>query len=155
MNTAITAASSRAIAIEPANWRDLNALRTLEKACFPLDGWPLLDLIGVLTFSNVIRLKAMHEGKMVGFTAGDVRRREGIAWIATIGVQPEYRGRGIGGMLLQACEEQIPLNVIRLCVRASNLTAIRLYQRFGYIQYSEWPRYYNDGETAIVMQKDR
>ncbi len=70
--------------------------------------------------------------QMVGFIAGDVRRMEGVAWIATVAVLPEYRGRGIGAALLQACEAQIPVNRIRLCVRPSNDVAIRLYERFGY-----------------------
>jgi len=41
--------------IQPAGLRDLNALRKLEKNCFEKDAWPLLDLIAVLTQSNVIR----------------------------------------------------------------------------------------------------
>jgi ribosomal protein S18 acetylase RimI-like enzyme len=155
MNTAIPAQSDTAIVIAPANWRDLNALRHIEKVCFPLDAWPLLDLFGVLTYPGVVRLKAVSEGQMVGFIAGDVRRSEGIAWIATIAVLPEHQGRGIGTTLLQACEVQIPLPTIRLCVRPSNQVAIRLYERFGYARAGEWSRYYQDGEAALVMEKKR
>ncbi len=139
--------------IETANWRDLNSLRYLEQVCFPKDAWPMWDLIGVLTFSNVVRLKAVVNNHMVGFVAGDQRTSERIAWIATIGVLPEYRGRGIGAALLRACEKQIDMPRIRLCVRASNDTAIRLYDREGYHRAGLWPRYYNDGEDAIVMEK--
>ena len=92
---------------------------------------------------------------MVGFIAGDVRRMEGVAWIATVAVLPEYRGRGIGAALLQACEAQIPVNKIRLCVRPSNDVAIRLYERFGYAKVGEWTKYYNDGEFALVMEKTK
>jgi len=141
--------------IEPAGIRDLGALRRVEQICFPLDAWPLLDLIGVLTFPAVVRLKATCDGQMVGFIAGDVRSSEGLAWIATVGVLPEYRGRGIGAALLEACEARIPLKTIRLCVRRSNETAIRLYERFGYTRLGEWTRYYHDGETALVMEKRR
>lgn len=141
--------------IEPAGLRDLAALRTLEKICFPLDAWPMLDLVAVLTFPNVVRLKAVVKNEMVGFIAGDVRRSEEVAWIATVGVLPAYRGRGIGTALLQACEERIPLPTIRLCVRLSNQDAIRLYQRCGYYQVEKWPKYYQDGETALVMEKVR
>jgi ribosomal-protein-alanine N-acetyltransferase len=141
--------------IEPASWRDLGALRQLEKICFPLDAWPLFDLIGVLTFPGIVRLKAVCDEQMVGFIAGDPRRLEGIAWIATIGVLPERRGRGIAAALLKACEEQLPIPTIRLVVRASNDTAIRLYLRFGYTEISRWPRYYHDGENGVVMEKRR
>ncbi len=91
--------------------------------------------------------------QMVGFVAGDVRRMEGIAWIATIAVLPEFQGRGIGAALLEACEAQIPLSRIRLCVRPTNDVAIRLYERFGYARVGEWTSYYQDGETALVMEK--
>jgi ribosomal protein S18 acetylase RimI-like enzyme len=153
MNTTASIESTANVCIEPASIRDLAALRYVEKMCFPKDAWPLIDLIGVLTFPAVIRLKAVNGKEMVGFIAGDVRRLEGVAWIATVGVLPEHRGRGIGSALLQACEDKIPLNRIRLCVRVSNETAIRLYERRGYERVGEWSRYYQDGESALVMEK--
>ena len=141
--------------IEPASLRDLSGLRALEKVCFPQDAWPLLDLISVLTMPGVVRLKAMSAGQMVGFIAGDVRRTENVAWIATIGVLPAYRQRGIGAALLQACEQNIPLSVLRLCVRTDNHAAILLYERFGYTRKGIWKAYYQDGAEALVMEKVR
>jgi ribosomal-protein-alanine N-acetyltransferase len=109
----------------------------------------------VLTLPNVVRLKAMEDGRLVGFVAGDIRRFEKISWIATIGVLPERRGQGIGAALLQACEAHLWEHAerIRLCVRASNDTAIRLYLRAGYQKAGLWTRYYHDGEDAVVMEK--
>jgi ribosomal protein S18 acetylase RimI-like enzyme len=153
MNTVIHAQSDASVAIEPASLRDLGALRHVEQICFPKDAWPLMDLIGVLTFPGVVRLKAVNGKQMVGFIAGDIRRLEGVAWIATVAVLPEFRSRGIGAALLQACEAQISVNRIRLCVRPSNDVAIRLYERFGYTKVGEWTRYYQDGESALVMEK--
>ncbi len=147
------AAPGGSYTIEPATWHDLNALRRIEKICFPLDAWPLLDLIGILTFPNILRLKAVSDDQMVGFVAGDIKRTERLAWIATIGVLPEYRGRGIGAALLSACEAQIDVPVIRLVVRPSNETAIHLYERFGYASLGKWRRYYSDGEDGAVMEK--
>jgi ribosomal protein S18 acetylase RimI-like enzyme len=141
--------------IEMAGLRDIGALRVLEQLCFPQDAWPLLDLIGVLTMPGVVRLKAVSGGRMIGFVAGDVRRWESVAWIATIGVLPERRGMGVGAALLEACEQRIPLGVIRLCVRTDNLTAIRMYERFGYLRKGEWSNYYQDGAEALVMEKVR
>ena len=153
MNSILQAESHTSAAIEPASLRDLGALRHLEQICFPKDAWPLLDLIGVLTYRGVVRLKALNDQQMVGFIAGDVRRMEGVAWIATVAVLPEYRGRGIGAALLRSCEERIPVNRIRLCVRPSNDVAIRLYERFGYARVGEWSKYYQDGESALVLEK--
>lgn len=141
--------------IYPANLLDLNALRHVEAVCFPQDAWPLLDLVAVLTFPGVVRLKAVEAGRMIGFIAGDPRPAEGFSWIATLGVLPEYRGRGYGRALLEACEARLPTARIRLSVRISNEEAIRLYRHAGYVTIDRWGRYYNDGEDALVMEKTR
>jgi ribosomal-protein-alanine N-acetyltransferase len=139
--------------IYPATWRDLNALRYLEKVCFPEDAWPLLDLVGVLTLPNVIRYKAAIDDRMVGFIAGDVRESEGVAWVATLAVLPEARGRGIGRALLQTCEARMHVARIKLNVRVSNQVAIGLYESAGYQRAGLWPSYYTDGEDALIMEK--
>jgi ribosomal protein S18 acetylase RimI-like enzyme len=141
--------------IHQASLLDLNDLRHLEHVCFPQDAWPLLDLIAVLTFPGVIRLKAVEDGRMVGFIAGDPHPREGLAWIATVGVLPEYRRRGIGKALLDVCEAQLKLPRIRLSVRTSNLEAIQLYEKSGYYRLDVWHAYYNDGSDGLVMEKAR
>jgi ribosomal protein S18 acetylase RimI-like enzyme len=145
----------RAFRIEKAHWRDLNALRSLEQVCFPLDAWPIWDLIGVLTLPNVVRLKAVVAEKMVGFIGAEVKPSELLAWIGTVGVLPEYRKQGIGEALIEACEAEIETPRVRLCVRLSNHEAIRLYERLGYQRISIWPRYYINGEDAAVMEKYR
>jgi len=147
--------NNRPVSIEPANWRDLGALRRLERVCFPQDAWPLIDLVGVLTLPDVVRLKAMADGEMVGFIAGDVRPAKHMAWIATLAVLPEFRGQGIGSTLLQACEARLEVHTIRLSVRISNQPAIRLYRSSGYERIGTWPEYYQDDEDALVMEKRR
>jgi ribosomal-protein-alanine N-acetyltransferase len=139
-----------------ASFLDISALNKLEHACFEKDAWPFLDLVAVLTFPDVIRLKAVDgDGKMIGFVAGDPHPSEGFSWIATIGVLPEFRRRGIGRGLLQACEFQLKTPRVRLSVRASNASAIKLYEQEGYRRVDVWQSYYNDGEAAIVMEKTR
>ena len=132
---------------------DLTALRRLERACFDKDAWPLIDLMAVLTFPEVVRLKAVEDEQMVGFVGGDPRPREGWGWIATIGVDPSYRRRGIGLALLHACEAQLGVPNARLTVRVSNMDAITMYQKDGYRTIDVWKGYYNDGEDAQLMEK--
>ncbi|MFN8433193.1 MAG: GNAT family N-acetyltransferase [Anaerolineales bacterium] len=139
--------------IIPANILDLTALRKLEKESFDRDAWPMIDLIAVLTFSNVVRLKAVEAGNMVGFIAGDPRPRDGWGWIATIAVDSNFRRRGIGTALLHACESQLGVQRSRLTVRTSNQGAINLYEKEGYRTIDVWKAYYSDGEDAIVMEK--
>jgi len=141
--------------ILPATLRDLGSLRRIEQACFLQDAWPLLDLIAVLTYSDVIRLKAVNGDKMIGFIAADPRPSEGMAWIATVGVLPEYRRQGVARALLLECESRVIQPRIRLCVRPLNQAAIRMYQEEGYLAVDTWRKYYSDGENALVMEKIR
>ncbi|MFM8367477.1 MAG: GNAT family N-acetyltransferase [Chloroflexota bacterium] len=139
--------------IVTANILDLNALRKLEKESFDRDAWPMIDLIAVLTFSNVVRLKAMENDTMIGFVAGDPHPNDGWGWVATIAVDPNFRRRGVGTALLHACESMLGVPRSRLTVRTSNKGAITLYEREGYQTIDVWRAYYNDGEDAIVMEK--
>lgn len=138
-----------------ANLMDLTALHRMEKICFPLDAWPLLDLMAVLSFAGVVRLKAVENNQMVGFVAGDPRPGEGFSWVATISVLPEHRGQGIGRALLEACEAQLTTPRVRLCVRENNSEALRMYRNAGYRLIDHWYNYYNDGENATIMEKIR
>jgi len=140
--------------IQTANIIDLGALRRLETVCFEKDAWPFLDLIAVLTWPEVIRLKAVDAGEMIGFVAGDPRSSDGVAWISTIGVDPRYQRRGVGRALLRACEAQIELPRMKLTVRVSNQGAIALYEQEGYQMVDLWRGYYNDGEDGLVMGKN-
>jgi len=139
--------------VELANWRDINSLRYIERVCFPKDVWPLWDLIGILTFPNVLRLKAVIDDQMVGFVGVDMKPSQQQAWIATLCVLPVYRRRGIGSALLRVCEDRIDLPAIKLSVRASNQAAINLYHNCGYQRIEIWTAYYQDGEDAVVMEK--
>lgn len=139
--------------LQTASLRDLGALRRLEHVCFEKDAWPLLDLIAVLTWPDVIKLKAVEGDEMVGFVACDPRPAEGVSWIATIGVDPRYQRRGIGRTLLRACEEQTKMPRMKLTVRMSNHPAISMYEKEGYRSVDIWKRYYNDGEDGLVMEK--
>jgi ribosomal-protein-alanine N-acetyltransferase len=133
---------------------DLNALRKLENESFAKDAWPLFDLIAVLTFSEVIRLKAVKDGQMVGFIAGDPRPHDGWGWVATLAVDPRYQRRGIGRALLYACENKLGVPKARLTVRPSNHAAISMYEKEGYASIDLWKGYYNDGEDAMLMEKE-
>lgn len=145
----------RSFQITRAGWQDVNDVRKLEEICFGEDGWPLWDIIAVLTLPKIIRLKAVAQGRLVGFIAGDPQTREGIGWIATLGVLPEYRRMGIAAALLQECESALAMPSLRLSVRRSNEPALRLYRKLGYQMIDVWRKYYHSGEDALVLEKRR
>lgn len=141
--------------IETATIKDLFQLRKLEKECFVNDAWPIIDLLGVLCFPGIVRIKAMVGNNMVGFIAGDIGSPDQIGWITTVGVAWEFRRQGIGKALLLACETKMTSHDIRLTVRRSNQAAIQMYMQSGYQDLETWKSYYNGGEDGLVMRKLR
>jgi ribosomal-protein-alanine N-acetyltransferase len=141
------------ILIKPATWHDLRELYQLERICFQVDAWPMLDVLGVLTLPQVLRLKAVDGNAMIGFIAADLRRTQQTAWIATLAVLPAYQKTGLGSALLETCESQIKLPRIRLSVRQSNHPAIQLYKKHSYHQVDTWSAYYKGGDDALIFEK--
>ncbi len=139
--------------IMPAGLSDLGSLREMEKVCFPLDGWPLLELIAFLILPNLVRLKAVINGEMAGFIGGDIRRSQNAGWITTLSVFPKYQRLGIASALLEQCEKDLGMPSVKLTVRASNIGAQRLYLSRGYRHVDTWERYYEGGEDGFIFQK--
>lgn len=151
--------TSPPIEIRPAGLRDLPGVWQLERACFGHDAWGVLDLVLALT-SGGVRLKAQSlvAGRRVaGFVMAESRAGSGLAWIATLGVHPEFQRQGIGARLLAAAEagleSRLGACVVRLTVRETNASAIGLYRKYGYRPVDVWQRYYADGEGGIVMER--
>lgn len=75
--------------------------------------------------------------------------------ITTIAVTPEYRGRGIGELVLNGLIDQalaIGADMLTLEVRVSNIVAQQLYLKYGFHPSGTRPRYYTDnGEDALIM----
>ena len=139
--------------IQTASWRDLRPIVALEKICFGRDSWPWMEILAALSLPGTIRLKAERNEEIIGFVIGDRRARKDVGWVASIGVHPTYRRRGIGRRLLAACEQQLGSARIRLSLRRSNEQALALYRQVGYAQVGVWPEYYRDGEDALVMER--
>lgn len=74
--------------------------------------------------------------------------------ISNIAIHPNFRGRHFGELLLEYLKQQAILNRIErmtLEVRRSNISAQRLYQRFGFTFAGVRPHYYNDNnEDAFI-----
>jgi ribosomal-protein-alanine N-acetyltransferase len=81
------------------------------------------------------------------------------AHISTIAVQPNWRRRGIGELLLATMLDratELESEVVTLEVRVSNVTAQNLYQKYGFQQVGLQRQYYRDrNEDALVMSTER
>lgn len=89
---------------------------------FTLGAWRGRALEGVIGCDRDTRLKVRHIGHVIGMM-----------------VRPEARRLGIGAGLLQACiaaaRRSQGLECLTLTVTASNLPALRLYERAGFVRY--------------------
>ncbi len=140
--------------ILPASWRDVRELWALEKITFGRDAWSLLELL-ISLVGTAVRIKAVADGRIIGFVIAEPRRWQGLAWIAAIAVHPNYRRRGLGRRLLSEAEARLSAPLLKLTVRRSNAAAIALYEQFGYAAVKTLGRYYPSGEDGIVMEKRR
>jgi ribosomal protein S18 acetylase RimI-like enzyme len=90
-------------------------------------------------------LLAEHAGEPVGYAVVHLRAREEswgtgdrIAELETLTVLPAYRGRGIGGLLVDAVYEQlrrVGVAQLGVSVISSNRDAIRFYERLGLLPF--------------------
>jgi ribosomal-protein-alanine N-acetyltransferase len=95
-------------------------------------------------------------GPLVGYAGLQAILDEGH--IMNVAVHPDYRRRGIGELLLlDLCDQARPRGVLRLTleVRATNLAAQGLYHKYGFEVAGRRPRYYGDGEDALIMWTGR
>jgi ribosomal protein S18 acetylase RimI-like enzyme len=146
-------AASETFTICDASLFDLIAIWRVERACFPKDAYGLFTLFNMAITPGLVRLKAVVDGQIVGFVAGEINRRDACGWIITVGVHPDYNGRGIGTALLLSAEQRLGMPVVKLTVRRGNTRAISLYERCGYRWMNTFRRYYHDGEDGLVMEK--
>jgi ribosomal-protein-alanine N-acetyltransferase len=83
--------------------------------------------------------------------------RSGVqAYIQTIEVAPEARGKGVGSELLGRIEGSAhgaDARLIWLHVEATNNGAIRLYESHGYRCEGRKEHYYPHGHTALIYMK--
>lgn len=78
------------------------------------------------------------------------------AEIITIGVDPKIRRTGTAFSLMTIVEKEIKnqgVNNIFLEVSSTNIPAIELYKKLGFLPVGSRPKYYEDGTDAIVMKK--
>jgi len=77
--------------------------------------------------------------------------------ISTLAIHPDWRGNGLGELMLLAALEQaqeLEFSTVSLEVRASNQSAQRLYRKYVFRFKSVQQGYYRNGEGAWLMTVD-
>ena len=138
--------------------KDLPAVRELELQCFS-DPWTETMLREMLAGSldSCFVLLIGEEQKTAGYT--NVRVLGDEAELMRICVDPEFRGRGWSGPLLEEGMREMTRRgaaAATLEVRAGNVPAIRLYERHGFQKEGLRKKYYRDPveDAAIYWNRD-
>ena len=94
-----------------------------------------------------------EENRVIGYVG--FRMRSDEAHISTLAIHPDWRGKGLGELLLLSSVEhalRLGGSAVTLEVRASNQVAQNLYRKYGF-QFTRIHRgYYRDGEDAWLMR---
>lgn len=162
----MTGSSSRQSTRAPAEWpggtlrrlesSDLDAIERIEAASYPTP-WSRSMFASELAKPSSLSLAAVtRTGELIGYL---VLSRYVDAWhVMNIAVAPAYRRLGVASAMLAYLLDTTRDDARRgytLEVRVSNLSAIRLYERFGFTARGVRRGYYTDNrEDAMVMWRD-
>ncbi len=142
------------VVLRPLGPGDVDAVVLIEEAAFPGEAWPVAVLAGELGGRWGTYLGAFAGETLVGY-GGIKGDRE--ADLMTLAVLPQWRGRGVGGALVDALIEaarERGMRAIFLEVRASNQAARALYGSRGFTDLRVVPDYYrNPVEDAVTMRR--
>jgi len=138
--------------IRYASFKDLPRILEIEKASFPLP-WGFLSFAKELENPYSYFFVLEDEENIWGYACYWIIKDE--AYLANIALDPEKRGKGWGRYLLyqtlKECAKKGAKDAM-LEVRATNFVAINLYLSLGFEKLGVRPRYYEDGEDALIMK---
>jgi ribosomal-protein-alanine acetyltransferase len=144
------------LAIREAELDDLDQLEAIENAAFKTDRLSRRSLRYYIQTETAVLLVSTRGKTIAGYSLVAFRRGARVARLYSIALQRQERGRGLGGSLLAASEKAARghgATSLRLEVRASNRRAIKLYKKAGYQQFGRIDDYYEDGATALRLEK--
>lgn len=135
---------------------DIPSLVEIENACFNYDQ---LDARRFRYF-----IKKDHDDLIIQCNGNEIsgyglllyRKGTSLCRLYSIAISQKFQGQGLGKELLMALEgfaRQKDSTYIRLEVKASNQSAINLYKKLGYINFSIKHQYYENSEDAICFEK--
>lgn len=155
-------ANGEGIAYKPLDVRHVAEVAALEAAVMGTDAWNealvadelgRADRVWWAAYAADPKMPLSAEAPLVGYAGGWVV--DGDLQILKVGVDPAWRRHGIARVLLARVADDarnLGARTSSLEVRAGNTGAQALYAALGYEALGRRPRYYSDGEDALIMQ---
>lgn len=139
--------------IRPMISEDLDAILTIEQASFSTP-WCRDHFQHEIVTPHSFPVVIEFNGVIAGYVCLMSLFEE--AQILDIAVAPEQRGAGIAQLLMEhaiAVAREKGAEVLALEVRASNTSAIVLYERCGFVRTGVRHKYYEGKDDAVLMEK--
>lgn len=155
-------ANGEGIAYKPLDARHVAEVAALEAAVMGTDAWNgalvadelgRADRVWWAAYAADPKMPLSAEAPLVGYAGGWVV--DGDLQILKVGVDPAWRRHGIARVLLARVADDarnLGARTSSLEVRAANAGAQALYAALGYETLGCRPRYYSDGEDALIMR---
>jgi len=124
---------------------DLPGILRIERESFNRDAWTREMFVEYAAAVPDLFLVARVGGRIAGYSIACITRHG--AEIASLGVRPMHRQRGVATALLRGMLRKLRrkgANAVWLTVRRRNESAIRLYRKIGFVRTATVPNYYKN-----------
>lgn len=128
-------------------------MAALHAKCFD-QPWPASEFASLLSMPSTLAFAIQEDARHLALVL--VRIAADEAEILTIGVDPDFRGQGLGFSVLARAEEDVCARgviSVFLEVNQHNDPAQALYTRAGYSEIGRRPRYYRGRDDALIYRK--
>jgi len=146
---------SEGCSVRHAEISDLREIYFVEINSFPYP-YSLEYFITFLTLYPNYFLVVTCSNRVVGYVVGALNS-DGSGHVISLAVDPKYRRRGLGALLLRSLERKFKESgIFRVFLEVSewNKVAINLYKKLSYKVIGIRSHYYPDGSDAYVMFKE-
>ena len=107
--------------------------------------------------AHSIFLVLEYQSVLIGYGLVLMNSGTSLARLYSICVLEKFQGHGLASGLIKELELRASRDedciYLRLEVKENNKGAIRLYEKLGYIKFTEKEDYYDDGKTALCFEK--
>jgi ribosomal-protein-alanine N-acetyltransferase len=143
--------------IRPAEVDDGPAIASIEQEAFGSDAWSDGLVAEGLSgrIPGALYLVAETEERLVGYAAASLFAD--VSELQRLAVPALARRQGVATALLRRVEEEARVRYserLLLEVREDNAGACAFYAARGFHELDRRPRYYADGTSAVVLEKD-
>lgn len=142
--------------LRDATMADLDALVALENACYPpRQAYSRHEYRYALATARAVNLALEEDDRLIGFVGAFHHSAWRVGHVYTVNVHPDARGRGLGKLLMRACEERLRalgMKRVVLEVNVRNDAAIWLYEACGYQKLQRLAGYYTQYDDNDAYQ---